>query len=160
MSDRDSNPLDTDSEDDEKSAFWNEMQERFGGPITYEQIMQWEHIDDAEDMRSSLSAFESGQLCGNASQRENGPSEVPPKVEIQPMPRPTAASARTLPITGWLTPVTPHRGTHARQRKSGHHAPFDLVPAEVHSALSQTPACSASLRRQLPLIRGRRSIPL
>ena len=79
----------SDSDDEEmKKAFWQEMDERYGGPISFEQIQQWSaELEEAPSGQPSLPAPELD------SSPELQPSGTPP-------PRSRAARADQLPPRG------------------------------------------------------------
>ena len=137
------NPLDTDSEDDEKAAFWDEMQSRFGGPISLEQIRQWEleeeqgQIEDQEMERSGLLVGNPDSLVRTTPHREHTAWTAPAQAELRAATLADSSSSGVLPATGWLTPVTPHKATHAGSRPHRRNEPADLASAEVCTAHSR-----------------------
>ena len=93
---------DGDESDDQetKTAFFKELEARHGGPLSYEDLRQWDATldddsgdDNEEDVARAPAAKGGG--CGN-------PLASPPML--------STSDAAPLPREGWLTPSTPPQG--------------------------------------------------
>jgi hypothetical protein len=123
---------DSESEEDMKSAFWEEMQARFGGPISYDQIRQWEQEQmDGEEEEPPPS---DSPLLRLTPPRTQGPLESSPSQaqEGESATRVSHSSVSSaLPATGWLTPATPRKAARDNKRPSRRDEPTDLMLVEV-----------------------------
>ena len=79
-------------EDAEQQAFFQELERRHGGPLSYEELQQWEmSLEDSED--------DGGDAAPPATSSHGVASAV--------VPAPTSAATSCSCASGWMTPATP-----------------------------------------------------